>query len=129
MSLLERASSLLLGRRIDPPAELPPGTVPDGVVLRQGRLVPGIGGLLGRMGAPAAAVTLRRTIVLHPDVPISRDLLVHELTHVEQWRQDLLFPLRYTLASLRHGYTENPYEVAARRAAASSTSPTPPRAS
>jgi hypothetical protein len=126
MSILERATSLLLGRRIDPPSGLPPGTVPDGVVLRQGRLLPGIGGLLGRMGAPAAAVTLRSTIVLHPDVPLTRELLVHELTHVEQWR-DPLFPLRYTLASLRHGYTDNPYEVAARRAAAPAASPPPPR--
>jgi hypothetical protein len=126
MSLWERASGLLLGRRIAPPPHLPEGSVPPGVVLREGRLVPRIGGLLGGMGAPAAAVTLGRTIIVHPEVRLTHDLLVHELTHVEQWRSDLLFPLRYTLASLRHGYTDNPYEVAARRAAASSPLPPPP---
>ena len=117
MSIMEHAAGLVLGRRIPPPAGLPAGAVPEGVVLREGRLVPRIGGLLARMGAPAAAVTLGRTIVVNPGTPLSRRLLVHELTHVRQWRADFLFPVRYTLATLRHGYTDNPYEVEARLAA------------
>lgn len=100
-----------------PPAALR-GQLPDGVTLRSGRLIPWIGGLLGRMGESAAAVTLRRTIVVNPDVRLSPSLLEHELTHVRQWQQDALFPLRYTAATLRHGYRNNPYEVEARIAAA-----------
>ena len=45
------------------------------------------------------------------------ELLEHELEHVRQWKADPLFPLRYTLATLRHGYYDNPYEVQARAAA------------
>ncbi len=119
MMLMERARAALLGRRIEPPAVLPPQAVPPGVVLREGRLIPWIGGLLGRMGGPAAAVTLRRTIVVNPRVPLSASLLAHELTHVQQWRADPLFPVRYALASLRHGYRQNPYEIEARRVEAS----------
>lgn len=104
---------------MDPPPDLPADSVPKGVQLRAGRLIPGIGGLLGRMRGPAAAVTLGRTIVVHPDVPLTPQLLAHELAHVRQWRQDVLFPVRYALASLRHGYWNNPYEVEARAASAS----------
>ena len=118
MSLVERGAGLLLGRRIPPPSGIPEGLIPEGVVLREGSLVPKIGGLLARMGGSAAAVTLGRTIVVSPGARLSRELLVHELTHVRQWRADLLFPVRYTLATLRHGYVNNPYEVEARQAAA-----------
>jgi hypothetical protein len=124
MSLIEGAATLLLGRRIEPPPHLRPGDVPAGVILREGRLVPRIGGVLARMRSPAAAVTLGRTIVIHPGVPLTRSLLIHELTHVRQWREDLLFPLRYSVATLRHGYRDNPYEVEARIAAASDHPPT-----
>jgi hypothetical protein len=127
MSLLEQAAGLVLGRRIPPPANLPEGAVPDGVVLREGRLVPRIGGLLARMGAPAAAVTLRRTIVVNPGTRLSPQLLLHELEHVRQWRADFFFPVRYTLATLRHGYTNNPYEVEARIAASSAEIPSDER--
>jgi hypothetical protein len=119
MMLMERARAAVLGRRIEPPAALPPDVVPAGVILREGRLVPWIGGLLGRMGGPAAAVTLGHTIVLNPRVPLSVSLLAHELTHVRQWRADPLFPVRYALASLRHGYRQNPYEIEARQFEAS----------
>jgi hypothetical protein len=129
MSLLEPAAGLLLGRRIPPPAGIPEGLIPEGVVLREGSLVPRIGGLLARMGAPAAAVTLRRTIVVNPGASLSPRLLVHELTHVRQWRADFLFPFRYTLATLRHGYLNNPYEVEARLAAASAEFPSAERLS
>jgi hypothetical protein len=123
MSLIERATVLLLGRRVPPPAHLPDDLVPQGVVLREGHLIPRIGGLLARMGAPAAAVTLGRTIVLNPGARVTPGLIAHELAHVRQWRDDLLFPLRYTLATVRHGYIDNPYEVEAREAAASFRAP------
>lgn len=119
--MLERFRTLLLGRRVPPPDDIDPTLVPPGVVFREGRLVPWIGGVLGRMGAPAAAVTLRRTIVLNPGVRLTPGLLAHELTHVRQWRDDVLFPLRYSLASLRHGYHENPYEIEARAVALAAT--------
>jgi hypothetical protein len=119
MSLIERARTAFLGRRISLPTAIPPDTVPAGVVLREGRLIPWIGGVLGRMGGPAAAVTLRRTIVVSPAYPVTSSLIAHELTHVRQWREDRLFPLRYALASLRHGYHRNPYEVEAREVEAS----------
>lgn len=101
-----------------PPAELR-DAVPEGITLRRGRLIPRIGGLLGRMGGSAAAVTLHRTIVVSPDAPLTPSLLAHELTHVRQWKQDPFFPVRYTVATLRHGYRNNPYEVEARVASAS----------
>lgn len=126
MSLIETARRTLLGERMPPPADLPDGAVPADVELRRGRLIPRIGGLLGRMHGPAAAVTLGRTIVVNPDVRLTPGLLAHELAHVRQWRRDALFPLRYALASLRHGYRENPYEVEAREASASLASPSPP---
>ncbi|HEX2187434.1 MAG TPA: DUF4157 domain-containing protein [Longimicrobiaceae bacterium] len=125
MSLLERLVASVLGRRVVPPAELAVG-VPARVVFREGRLIPAIGGVLGRMGGPAAAVTLHRTIVVHPRAKLSHRLLVHELTHVRQWERDRLFPVRYALESLRRGYRDNRYEREAREAerAAHDTNPT-----
>lgn len=118
MGLIDRAAAALLGEAIAPPEGLAPDTIPAGVVLRRGRLIPWIGGRLARSRHPALAVTLRRTIVLDPSVHLTPDLLAHELAHVRQWRADPLFPLRYSLATLRHGYHDNPYEVEARAAAA-----------
>jgi hypothetical protein len=128
VSLLEMLLRPTLGRRVAPPPEVA-GEVPRGVVFRVGRLVPAIGGVLAKMGGPAAAVTLGRTIVVHPGVRLSRRLLVHELTHVRQWEEDRLFPLRYALESLRRGYWNNRYELEARDAErdASGTKPTRPQ--
>ena len=117
MKLLEAATALLLGQPHDPPAGDPPLPLPPGVTVRRGRLVPRIGGLLLRSRRPAAAVALRRTIIVDPGARLTPGLLAHELTHVRQWAADPLFPLRYTLATLRHGYHNNPYEVEARAAA------------
>lgn len=96
------------------PAEV---AVPDGVEIRAGRWVPTLGGILSGMGRSAAAVTLGRTIVVHPDSLLDARLLHHELEHVRQWRErPLTFPLRYVLCHLRYGYHDNPYERAARDA-------------
>jgi hypothetical protein len=109
-----RVLDAVLGPVAPAPGSVAAHALPPGVTFRRGRLVPGIGGVLGRMGGPAAAVTLGRTIVVHPEVEVSPHLLVHELVHVRQWGEDPLFPLKYTLQSLRHGYLQNRYEVEAR---------------
>lgn len=127
--LWNRLLDSVLGPVAPAPATLPEGSVPPGVTFRAGRLVPGIGGVLGRMRGPAAAVTLGRTIVVHPDVELSPHLLAHELAHVKQWHEDRLFPVKYALQSLRHGYLQNRYEVEARAEAdrAFPRTPTTPR--
>ncbi len=112
--LLNRLLDAVLGPVVPPPASIPAHAVPPGVTFRNGWLVPAVGGVLGRMKGPAAAVTLGRTIVVHPAVKLSPGLLVHELTHVRQWNEDPLFPVKYTLQSIRHGYLQNRYEVEAR---------------
>jgi hypothetical protein len=119
MSLIAAALDRVLGPAVAPPAEIDAAEVPKGVTLRAGRLIPAIGGLLARMGGPAAAVTLRRTIVVHPEVQLTRRLLAHELAHVRQWEADPLFPLRYMLETVRQGYLGNRYERQAREAEAS----------
>lgn len=112
---------------LGPPVPPPPGVeVPPGVVFRRGRLVPAIGGVLGRMGRPAAAVTLGRTIVLDPGLErVSPRLVAHELTHVRQWEADALFPLKYALESLRRGYRDNRYEREARANESALADPSP----
>lgn len=105
MSFLRR----LAGKEAEDP-RLPPG-----VVVVRGAWIPTIGGRLSGMRAPAAAVTLGSTIVVHPDVHLDDRLLKHELAHVRQWRRrPLLFPILYVTQHLRHGYRNNPYEVEAR---------------
>jgi hypothetical protein len=94
-----------------------PEPLPADVSVRVGRLIPYLGGLFSGMGQPAAAVTLGRTIVVDPSVPIDRRLIRHELAHVRQWQQNpVTFPARYVLNHFRYGYERNPYEVEARAA-------------
>jgi hypothetical protein len=102
------------------PESLPtPEPLPRGVSVRTARWLPALGGALSRMGGPAAAVTLGRTIVVHPDVPLTSRLLKHELTHVRQWQaHPFTFPVSYAWNFVRHGYAANPYEVEARAAEA-----------
>jgi hypothetical protein len=104
----------MTGRRI--PVDVP---LPPGVQVRRSRLFPWLGGVLARLDRPAAAVTLGRTILVHPDIQPGERLLRHELAHVAQWmRAPLAFPFCYTGAHIRHGYRDNPYEVEARAAEA-----------
>lgn len=110
--MILRALRPLLGA---PASELPL-PLPEGVQLRYGRWLTGLGGLFTR-GGPAAAVTVGDTIIVHPEVPVTEQLLRHELTHVRQWRaHPWSFAWRYAWNHLRHGYHDNPYEVAARAA-------------
>ena len=97
---------------------LPPDVgIPHDVRIRVGRWIPALGGVLSGMRRSAAAVTLGRTIVVHPDALMDVRLLRHELEHVRQWqRHPLTFPLRYALNHLKYGYRDNPYERAAREA-------------
>jgi hypothetical protein len=108
MSLRARLADRVLGERISA-AELP-YPVPPGVVVRRNRLVPRVGGwFMGGKRASAAAVTLGRTILVDAECRVTDDLIVHELVHVEQWK-DPLFALKYVAGWIRHGYRENPYE-------------------
>jgi hypothetical protein len=94
--------------------------VPEGVAVRAARWLPVIAGKLSGMRAPAAAVTLGRTIVVHPGVQLTDRLLRHELAHVRQWqRHPISFPARYVINHFRHGYEANPYEIEARAAESS----------
>jgi hypothetical protein len=105
--------SRLLDGVLGPPLE-GPAPLPEGVRVRRGRWIPAVAGILGRMGGPASAVTLRRSIVVYPGHEANQKLLAHELVHVRQWRQDPWFPVKYAIGSIRHGYWMNPYEVEAR---------------
>jgi hypothetical protein len=101
-----------MGRRVPAPFSLPAG-----VVLRQGRWLPLLGGWFAGMKGPAAAVTIGRSIVVYRGSRLSERLIRHELAHVVQWRKaPLTFPFRYVVAHLRHGYRNNPFEIEARRA-------------
>ena len=85
--------------------------------LRRGGLPPRIAGwLLGRTSV--AAITLWRTIFFGPRTDANASLLLHELRHVEQFRERRTFPLRYIWESIRRGYHHNRYEVDARTYAA-----------
>lgn len=111
VSIASRIADRVLGARV-PGSELP-HPVPPGVVVRRNRLIPAIGGLFMGGKAPAGAVTLGRTILFNAAHPITPDLIVHELVHVQQWKNDPLFALKYCGQWLRHGYKNNPYEVEA----------------
>jgi hypothetical protein len=106
---LLRAASRELRATVEP--------VPEGVYVRAAKWLPAIAGRLSGMRGPAAAVTLGRTIIVHPNVRLTSRLVRHELAHVRQWqRHPISFPVRYAMNHLRYGYHANPYEVEARAA-------------
>lgn len=114
IGVVDRLLRVLVPSRVDPPPGVP---MPPGVEVRTSRLVPLLGGHLSGMGRPAAAVTLGRTILVHPAVRPGVRLLRHELAHVAQWeRHPFTFPFRYAAGHIRYGYRANPYEVEARAA-------------
>jgi hypothetical protein len=93
--------------------------LPPGAALRTAVWLPAIAGRLSGMGGPAAAVTLGRTVVVHPSVRVTPQLVRHELAHVRQWQKNRwTFPVRYVVNHFRYGYDQNPYEVEARAAEA-----------
>ncbi|HUP90029.1 MAG TPA: DUF4157 domain-containing protein [Longimicrobiales bacterium] len=94
-----------------------PEPVPPRISVRYASWLPALGGALSGMRQPAAAVTLGRTIIVHPTVELTPELLRHELAHVRQWETNpLTFWPRYVLNHVRYGYHKNPYEVEARMA-------------
>jgi hypothetical protein len=82
------------------------------------------GGLPLRVGGwclgqtTVAAITLWQTIWLAPGTTPSAELLLHELRHVGQFEESLVFPILYLWESLRRGYVRNRFEVDARAYAA-----------
>ncbi len=112
MNILARLVDRVLGPEV-PAGELPGEPLPAGVTVRRNRWIPAIGGVTGRMGGHAAAVTLGATILVHPEVDVDAGLLAHELVHVGQWRSDRLFAARYVAEWMRRGYRQNRYEVEA----------------
>lgn len=85
--------------------------------LRRGGLLPRVSGwLLGQ--STVDGLTLWRTVWVGRRTKVTAELLLHELRHVQQFDSVGVFPLRYALASLRHGYSNNPFERDARQFAA-----------
>lgn len=71
-----------------------------------------------RVTAPwVRAITIRNTIYVMGNPPLSEQTLRHELRHVEQWRYHgtIGFVVRYLWGWVRHGYRMNPFEIDARR--------------
>jgi hypothetical protein len=76
-----------------------------------------LGGLLSGHARAAAAVTLGRTIVLHPDVPLTAGSCGTSWPTSDSGSgRPFTFPLHYAWLHLRHGYRDNPYEIEARAA-------------
>jgi hypothetical protein len=89
----------------------------SGATWRRGGIALRIGGwCLGRRSV--SGITLWNSVSLGRDVPLDPELLLHELRHVLQFQTDLWFPLRYLWGTVRHGYTQNPFERDARAYAA-----------
>lgn len=84
---------------------------------RRGGAPPRVGGwCLGVRSV--AAIALGRTVWIAREGNLTPELLLHEHAHVEQWRTVPWFAVRYVWESLRRGYFNNRFEVAARQAAA-----------
>ena len=105
---------VLVGR----PVELPSQLIERFPELRAARYRRG--GLPVRVGgwclgqSTVAAITLWRTVWLARAVPLTADLLLHEVRHVQQFQASSAFPVRYLWDSLRRGYHRNRYEADAR---------------
>lgn len=114
MGYLTRVGNALIGEAMQMPEALA-REYPElaQMRLRRGGVPPRIAGwFLGRPAA--AAITLWRTIFFGPRTEVDAPLLLHELRHVQQFRERRTFPLRYIWESIRRGYHLNRYEVDAR---------------
>jgi hypothetical protein len=119
MGIVSRFSAALIGDPIELPGQILE-RYPElsRASYRRGGLPVRIGGwALGT--STAAAITLRRTIFLAPATPLTAELLLHELRHVDQFLEHWAFPISYLWQSIRYGYTRNAYEIDARRYSAS----------
>lgn len=73
-----------------------------------------------KLGTSNVAIVLGSTIHLHntskQDFLGNRNWVKHELCHIGQFKKHgfLLFILKYSLESIRHGYHNNKYEIEAR---------------
>jgi hypothetical protein len=84
---------------------------------RRGGIAPRIAGLLlGRRSV--AGITLWRTVFLGRHAPLSVELLLHELRHVQQFEASRLFPVQYLWETVKSGYFRNRFERDAREFAA-----------
>lgn len=112
VGVVTRVAAIVGGTPVPSPIPLP-----HGVRVQESRLVTRMAGWLAGMKGSAAAVTLGRTILVHPRAALTERLLRHELAHVSQWeRQPHAFPFHYVLSHIRHGYGDNPFEAEARAA-------------
>jgi hypothetical protein len=76
---------------------------------RRGGLPPRIAGwFMGRRSV--AAITLWSTVFFGERVPLSLELLLHELRHVHQFQASRAFPAAYLWESVRRGYHKNRFE-------------------
>ena len=129
MGYLSSIGSTVIGKAMQMPDELV-REYPElsEMRLRRGGLPPRVAGwVIGQTSV--AAITLWRTIFFGHGTTIDAPLLLHELRHVEQFRERRTFPLRYIWESIRRGYHLNTYEVDARTYAArrlAQTDRTPP---
>ena len=118
MGYLARVTGTLIGEMMP----LPEGLVREYPELAQLRLRRGglplrlAGWVIGESAVDA--ITLWRTIFFGTRTSVDAPLLLHELRHVEQFRERRTFPLRYIWESIRRGYHLNRYEVDARTYAA-----------
>ena len=103
--------AVLIGRPIELPADLRARWPElEAARWRRGGIFPRIGGwCLGRR--TVAAITLWRTVFLADDARLDPGLLLHELRHVHHFLASRAFPFRYLWASVRRGYSRNPYEA------------------
>ena len=86
--------------------------LPGEIAIRYSREVPEVASHIARI--KVNAVTIGRTVFVHPDAAGDSALIRHELEHVAQWdRGGLVFALDYAWQWARHGYWSNPYELAA----------------
>lgn len=138
--MMEYFLRLLFGPRllIEGLEDVLPQLASQGATVRVCTWIPWLGGRLSRMKGSAAGVAIFNQILLAPGTRVSTHLLIHELEHVKQWKEERLFLIWYSLESIRHGYWQNRYEVAARQAETSlgpnralgavPSTPHPPRA-
>ena len=118
MAILARITEVCIGT----PEQLPDLILerhPElaGARWRRGGFLPRVAGwLLGQRSV--AGVTLWRTVFLGRHAPLSVELLLHELRHVQQFEASRAFPIEYLWETLRSGYHRNRFERDAREYAA-----------